>query len=374
MSNQIAERFIGLMSGTSMDGVDAALLEWAEERPRLVAALTHPYPNGLPATLRSLGADSPLKAVARADAQVAGAFADAVRRLLRELRLEARAVRAIGSHGQTIWHDPESAPAASVQIGDPNRIAAATGITVVADFRRRDVAAGGQGAPLAPAFHRALLGDPERASAVINLGGIANITLLGRGGNTVAGFDTGPASTLLDAWYRQQHAGGSFDDGGRWARRGRVDEALLRRLLDDPFFARQPPKSTGPERFNLDWLTARLAGTDAPRPQDVQATLVELTAVSVANAILATAPDTAIVRVCGGGVHNDLLMERLQARLSPRAVATTTAAGIDPDFVEAAGFAWLARETLAGRPGNVPAVTGAAKAVVLGGIYPEKPA
>jgi anhydro-N-acetylmuramic acid kinase len=251
-----------------------------------------------------------------------------------------------------------------VQIGDPNRLAELTGITVVADFRRRDIAAGGQGAPLVPAFHAAQLRTPGVATAIVNIGGIANITLITADG-TVTGWDTGPGNTLLDAWV-WRHQGVPFDEGGGWAAMGEAISPLLNAMLEEPYFTRPHPKSTGPELFHMDWLETHLDGTEAP--VDVQRTLVELSVESIAEALADTSLEE--VRVCGGGARNRFLMHRLIAKLPDCEVTTTEALGVDPAWVEAWAFAWLAEQTLAGRPGNVPDVTGACGYRVLGGIYP----
>ncbi|HET6397787.1 MAG TPA: anhydro-N-acetylmuramic acid kinase, partial [Pseudoxanthomonas sp.] len=272
----------------------------------------------------------------------------------------------IGSHGQTVRHRPGGEAPFTLQIGDGNVIAERSGIATVADFRRRDVAAGGHGAPLVPAFHAALLHSESEDRAVLNLGGIGNYTLLPRQG-PVRGFDTGPANALLDAWC-QRHTGAAFDADGAFAAGGTVDEALLARLLDEPWFALPPPKSTGREQFHLDWVQARLRGGESPA--DVQATLLELSAATAADALRAHQPRTARVLACGGGVRNPVLMRRLAARLPGVAVESTAAHGLDPDFVEAMAFAWLARQTLAGLPGNLPAVTGARGPRVLGVVHP----
>ncbi|KFN49594.1 anhydro-N-acetylmuramic acid kinase [Arenimonas composti] len=355
------------MSGTSADGIDVALMDFADGA-RLLHARTLPLPDDV---ARDVLAWSQAQAevhpddLGRLDTRLGHAFADAAMRVLAEAGIAAPAVRAIGSHGQTLRHDPRGAAPFTWQLGDPNVIAERTGITVVADFRRRDVAAGGQGAPLMPAFHAALFADAGEDRAVLNLGGIANLTLLPRSGD-VRGFDTGPANALMDAWIREQR-GEAYDRDAAFAATGRVDEALLGRLRSDPWFAAPPPKSTGRDQFQLAWLRSR--GAPLPAPEDVQASLCELTAATVAEALRATLPTARRLLVCGGGVHNPLLLRRLAARLPDVAVTSTAAAGVDPDFVEAAGFAWLARETLAGRPGNRPSVTGAAGPRVLGGIW-----
>ncbi|MBP7656790.1 MAG: anhydro-N-acetylmuramic acid kinase, partial [Pseudoxanthomonas sp.] len=314
------------------------------------------------------GADTvSLDALGALDATVALAFADAALALLQDAGVPRGRVRAIGSHGQTIRHRPQADPPFTWQLGDGNVIAERSGIDTVADFRRRDVAAGGQGAPLMPAFHAALLGSPQEDRAVLNLGGIANFTLLPVGGE-VRGFDTGPANALMDAWC-ERHTGRAYDADGAFAASGQVDAALLARLLADPWFALPPPKSTGREHFHLDWLQARMGETVLP-PADVQATLLDLSARTVADALQMTQPDTRRVLVCGGGVRNAVLMARLAAYLPQAIVESTAMHGLEPDYVEAMGFAWLAREALASRPGNLPAVTGASGRRILGTVFP----
>ena len=384
--------YLGLISGTSADGIDAALVRFDGDAPdascTLVLGRTYPWPDALRTRLVELGQGGDARSLdelGTLDAQVGQGFAEAAMALLEESGVSAGEVAALGSHGQTVRHRPAGAtfdgPAAdgrlpfTWQMGDPHLIAERTGIATVADFRRRDVAAGGQGAPLLPALHAALLRSPDEDRAVLNLGGIANLTLLPAQGE-VRGFDTGPANALLDAWC-QRHAGAAFDAGGAFALRGTMEERLLRALLDDPWFAQPPPKSTGREQFHLDWLDQRLlsprARDPARRPEDVQATLLELTAATVADALRATQPATRRVLVCGGGVHNPALMARLAARMPDAVVESTAAHGIDPDFIEAMGFAWLAREALAGRPGNLPSVTGARGPRILGAIHPASP-
>lgn len=366
----MADSYLGLISGTSADAVDAALVTF-EPRPLLLAHLAYPWPTPLREEILRLSqdaADTTLDAVAWLDAAIGETFAAAALALLAELPATVRGtVRAIGSHGQTLRHAPRGDPGFTLQLGDPHRIAERTGLPVVADFRRRDVAAGGEGAPLMPAFHAAILAAPDEDRAVLNLGGIANLTLLPRRGG-VRGFDTGPANALLDAW-AQRSVGTPHDVDGAWARSGQVDAALLARLLDEPYFRVAPPKSTGRDHFHLEWLAGRL-GSTPPAAIDVQATLVELTARTVADALRAAQPDTDRVLACGGGARNRFLMERLAAALAPAALQTTDTYGVNADFLEAMGFAWLARETLAGRPGNLPSVTGARGPRVLGAIHP----
>ncbi|MDQ7758116.1 anhydro-N-acetylmuramic acid kinase [Xanthomonas sontii] len=363
--------FLGLMSGTSADGIDAALVRFDHDgNPQLQLGRTYAWAPQQRAALIALGEGgdiASLDALGQLDAEVAIAFAEAALRLLDDAGVAPAAVRAIGSHGQTVRHRPLADPAFTWQLGDGNRIAELTGIATVCDFRRRDVAAGGHGAPLMPAFHAAMLGTAHEDRAVLNLGGIGNLTLLPAHG-AVRGFDTGPANALLDAWC-QRHRGQPYDAGGAFAASGAVDADLLQRLLADPWFALPPPKSTGREQFHLRWLEACL-DTPAPTPAAVQATLLELTAATIADALLAQQPATRQLLVCGGGVHNPLLLARLQARLPGVQVHSTQAQGLDPDYIEAMGFAWLARQTLAGLPGNLPSVSGARGPRILGAIHP----
>ena len=371
-----APYFIGLMSGTSVDGIDAVVLRVNEQVDSanatqqspfdIVASHCEAYPADLQDTLLSMAQPgiNEIDRLGQADRQVADYFARAVLNVMAQVGLSSQDVTAIGSHGQTVRHRPTGDAAFTLQIGDPNRIAELTGITTVADFRRRDVAAGGQGAPLTPAFHRAAFASAADTTAVVNIGGIANASLLLENGSIV-GFDTGPGNTLLDAWTRR-HQGRSYDVNGDWAASGRVDTNLLQRLLDDNYFHRPPPKSTGPEYFNSDWLSAKADPRQAP--VNIQRTLVELTALSITDAIKSYTPKR--VAICGGGAHNRFLMGRLSGLLGPAKVTTTETMGIHPDWVEAACFAWLAYRTLSGLPGNEPAATGAAGYRVLGAIYP----
>ena len=361
--------YLGLISGTSADGIDAALVRF-EPHCELIFGRTYAWDESLRARLIALGQGgeaTSLDELGALDTTLARAFADAALQATRDAGLTPGQVHAIGSHGQTIRHRPEGKAPFTWQMGDGNVIAERSGITTVADFRRRDVAAGGHGAPLMPAFHAALLSSTEEDRAVLNLGGIGNFTLLPKQG-LVHGFDTGPANALLDAWC-ERHTGQTYDLGGAFAASGTVDELLLARLLDDPWFALPPPKSTGREQFHLPWLESRLAGS-SPSPKDVQATLLELSVATIANSLRATQPGTARVLVCGGGVHNHRLMARLGEELPGIRIESTSAHGLNPDYVEAMGFAWLARETLAGRPGNLPSVTGAKGLRILGAIYP----
>ena len=358
--------FIGLMSGTSADGIDAVLINIEGEQSELIASHHYPMPAPLREEILAFRQSGPdeLHRLATLDVQLAEEYAAAVSVLLEAAQLEAATVAAIGCHGQTLRHHPEGDTPYTLQIGDPNRLAELTAIKVVSDFRRRDMAAGGQGAPLVPAFHRARLVSEGEATAVVNIGGIANISLITAGGD-ITGWDTGPGNTLMDGWIAQ-HQGEPFDRNGDWASSGAVIAPLLSALLQDPYFAARPPKSTGPEYFHLDWLATHLSGDESPA--DVQCTLAELTVESLALALAQQPFD--VVRVCGGGARNTWLMRQLTDRLGGTAVTTTEAIGVDPEWVEAWAFAWLAEQTLAGQPGNVPAVTGATGAKVLGGIYP----
>lgn len=363
--------YLGLMSGTSADGIDAALVQFPESGGcRFVDGLTAEWEPSLRERLVALGEGAELGSLDELgdlDARIGTAFADAAVALLAQAGIVAAAVRAIGSHGQTVRHRPRAARPFTLQLGDANRIAERTGITTVADFRRRDVAAGGQGAPLMPAFHLAMLGAADEDRAVLNLGGIANLTLV-PGEGTPLGFDTGPANALLDAWC-QRHTGRPFDADGTFAASGAVDEALLAHWLADPWFALPPPKSTGREQFHLAWAEAGITpGRHAAA--DVQATLLELSAATVADALLRHQPATRRMLVCGGGVRNGQLMRRLGARLPGVVVESSAAHGLDPDYMEAMGFAWLARRTLDGLAGNLPSVTGARGPRILGAIHP----
>ncbi|MEO8746939.1 MAG: anhydro-N-acetylmuramic acid kinase [Rhodanobacter sp.] len=363
------ELYIGLISGTSLDGIDAVLVAFDADQPQLRASYTHPWEAKVRARLLTLTQDGmpvDLDAFGRLDHAVGTCFADAALQLLHRCEADPRTIRAIGSHGQTIRHRPTGPDRFTLQIGDPTIIAERCGIDVVADFRRGDMAAGGQGAPLVPLLHATMLHDRGQTRVVLNLGGIANVTVLHADGQ-VHGFDTGPANGLLDAWCLRQR-GEHFDKDGAFAASGEVDQDLLEALLADPYFAQAPPKSTGREYFHLGWL-ANFGDTTRLRPADVQATLLELTARSVAAAITEHAADAAEVLVCGGGVHNVELQRRLHELLAPRIVASTAAYGMDPDFVEATAFAWLARQRVLGRTGNLPAVTGAKGTRILGALY-----
>lgn len=354
------------MSGTSIDGVDAVLADF-DTTPLRTRAHAHiafdPVLRLSLTTLQRKSADELHRAALAANALM-DVCAEAVDAVLREAAVSPSEVAAIGVHGQTIRHRPELGY--TLQLANPARLAERTGLTVVADFRSRDVAAGGQGAPLVPAFHAAVFAGDDRHRAIINLGGIANITDLPPRG-VVRGFDTGPGNTLMDGWV-ERHSGERFDRDGAWARRGSVIEPLLSALAADPYFTLPPPKSTGRDRFNVDWLTPHLDSAYAP--EDVQRTLARLTAVTIADALRVYCPSATEVVLCGGGALNSVLVRDLEALLAPRSVQLSTTLGIPVDHVEALAFAWLAREALGMRPGNLPAVTGARGARVLGAIYP----
>lgn len=363
--------YIGLISGTSSDGVDAVLMEFTST-PRLIASYFLAYPEVLRLELLEFAASGyrgdPINQLGRLDHELGELFAQAALALLKDAHLPAASVHAVGSHGQTVRHHPGGAQPFTLQIGDPNIIAARCGITTVADFRRRDLALGGEGAPLVPAFHRAVFADHDETRAVINIGGIANLTLLPAADGTASGFDTGPGNVLMDLWSRE-HLHKPHDENGEFAASGKVHTALLGDLLSDEYFHRPPPKSTGGEYFNRGWMQPKLAHHQ-PSAVDVMTTLCELTARSIADAVIGCKPRVARALLCGGGIHNRMLVQRLGAWLPECKLGTTADFGVPPDWVEAAAFAWLARETLAGRPGNLTAVTGASSPAVLGCIYP----
>lgn len=363
------EAWIGLMSGTSMDGIDAVLVSFNGQRSQIISSHTIPYPD--PVRHRLLSASQNQAApdeLGELDTLTGALFAQAANEVIRKGGIAPSSVRAIGSHGQTIRHQPSGASPFTIQIGNPAIISEATGITTVADFRRRDMASGGQGAPLVPAFHKAFFSSDSEDRCILNLGGIANITWLPSDpALPVVGFDTGPANALMDAWCLDQ-TGLPFDSEGHWAKEGKVDSDLLRDMLSDAYFSRKPPKSTGKERFNLEWvktLAARHADTPA---EDIQRTLLQLSVTSVANQL----PKQSGFRlyVCGGGARNPLLMDELGRALPGTRLTLTSELGLDPQLVEPVAFAWLAKQALEGRPGNLPDVTGAAGPRILGAIYP----
>jgi anhydro-N-acetylmuramic acid kinase len=355
------------MSGTSLDGLDIALIEQQAEL-QLIDTCYLPMPDSLRQGLLALCSSGPdeLARAAIAEQHWVELAAQGIQSLLQRQQLQPADIRAIGSHGQTIRHEP--ARGFTLQIGNPALLAELTGICVVADFRRRDVAAGGQGAPLVPAFHQALFDDGQQPRAVLNIGGFSNLSLFNPG-QPVAGFDSGPGNVLLDAWI-QHSRGEAFDRDGAWAASGQVQSPLLQAFLSDDYFRTQGPKSTGREHFNLDWLLAHLARQPSFKAEDVQATLLELVALSITEALKTAQTDTRQLLICGGGAHNGALIARLAALLPGCAVHSTTDYGLHPDWVEAVAFAWLAHCCLEGIPANRPSVTGARGLRVLGAIYP----
>ena len=364
------------MSGTSLDGVDGVLVDLSDSTVRVIGHATADFPPALREeflALNTAGNDEIHRAALAANGLI-GLYGDVVRRLLTDAALQASAVTAIGAHGQTVRHRPGAFDGIgyTVQLNNPALLAESTGIDVVADFRSRDVAAGGQGAPLVPAFHLSVFGRQDRSVAVLNIGGISNISLLPAGNGdssaTVLGFDCGPGNALMDHWCRL-HTGQPFDAGGRWAASGTSQPALLARLLADPYFSGAPPKSTGRDLFHPTWLAARLAGSTIA-PVDVQATLTELTAAACADDLRRHGGDCRELVVCGGGAFNTHLMARLAARLPGVNVVSSAERGLPPQQVEAAAFAWLAKATVQRRPGNLASVTGARGNRVLGAVYP----
>lgn len=364
-----AQYFIGLMSGTSFDGIDASLVQCAtpDGPVTLYQHLYQPYPPDLKQALRQIHSATPLATVLHWHNTLPAYYAEAVTALLAAAKKHPSEIRAIGCHGQTVWHDTHARPPITAQLGNPSHLAELTGIDVVADFRQRDLAAGGQAAPLAPLFHRVLFKAPQ-PRAVLNLGGIANITLLGADAKSATGFDCGPANTLLDAWC-QENRGAPFDDQGEWASSGAVNSALLERLLSEPFFALKPPRSTGPELFNLTWLKPQLPSGIAAA--DVQATLAELSARSIANALNQSGNKVQELVITGGGARNDDLIKRISAAVAPCSIILSDAVGIPAEAVESIGFAWLAYAALAGIRHDLSAITGAPQPLPLGGIYPR---
>lgn len=385
--------YIGLMSGTSADSIDAVLVDLSSETPQLLTthsvSLTNlklPNQASIKAEIQALAApgENELHRMNQLDRTLGQLFAQATNELLTKSKLSPDKIMAIGSHGQTIRHYPTSNTPSStntsstntdmaytVQVGDPNSIAQLTGITTIADFRRRDITLGGQGAPLVPAFHQSVFEKPGFSRAVVNIGGIANITILGGDGSPLLGYDTGPGNGLMDKWI-QQHQKKDYDNGGQWASQGNVIEPLLGSLMNTPYLEELPPKSTGPELFNSNWLHQHLVPFIKASPTDVQATLLEFTAQSITQALKRHTPTPREIFFCGGGAYNTVLMQRLETLLHPNLIASTAQLGIPPEWVEAAAFAWLAKQTLEGKPGNAPTVTGATEQAVLGAIYPGR--
>ncbi len=359
-------RYIGLMSGTSADGIDVALVDFdSADQPTLVRSESVPLGDDLTSSIEAVvaSASASIGVVRQLDVDLGKAFA----RAALTVTDDPASVRAIGSHGQTVLHRPELG--FSIQLGSGGVIADLTGIDTVNDFRAADLALGGQGAPLVPAFHDSVFTSDAEKRVIVNIGGIANLSWLSGTTDETFGFDTGPGNTLIDLWCRK-HTGQPFDAGGAWARTGNVDEALLRHCLEDPYFDLPRPKSTGRETFNAHWLDQRLVSLERePSAADVQATLVELTARTIVDAIKAECPSAGAIYLCGGGAHNSFLCERIGYHAGRLHVASTRSIGLDPDWVEAIAFAWLAKRHIDGLPGNLPAVTGARRRAVLGNFW-----
>ena len=361
-----AELYVGIMSGTSLDGIDAVLVDLSQPQPELLARHFRPFDDALKQVLLALHLPShnELHQAQITGNALAKLYAESVAPLLSQTGVAASQVKAVGCHGQTIRHCPEQGY--TLQIGNAALVAQLTGITVVSDFRSRDVAAGGQGAPLVPAFHDKVLRHANSHRVIVNIGGISNLTDLAPDKPTT-GFDCGPGNLLMDAWC-VRHTGHSFDDGGVWALSGKVLPPLLDRMLAEPFFAQIPPKSSGRDLFNMAWLESKLSGE---HPADVQATLLELTCRSIAQAILRWCEGASEIYLCGGGAHNLALQDRLASCLPDCTLQTTDALGVDGDYLEATAFAWLAQQALHARPASLPLVTGARQPCILGAIYPN---
>jgi len=360
------ELYIGMISGTSRDGVDTVLVSFAQKHAKILQSICAPYPPDLAASLDRMicpGKRPSGNQTDPLDLQLAEFFSQTALRVIEQAGIEKQAVTAIGSHGQTVWHHPAGTEPESIQLGNPKQIAGSTGIVTIGDFRRADIEAGGQGAPLAPLLHRALFKPEKGTRIILNLGGIANISILESNGS-VSGFDTGPANCLLDGWIREQR-GEPYDKEGAWSAGGAVNKLLLLNLLMDPWFKKPPPKSTGLEHFNLQWLKKQEL-VNSINPRDVQATLAQLTASTVATAIAPSKPSD--ILVCGGGAHNTDLSHRIQDLVPGIPVLSTATQGLDPDWVEAVLFAWLARERLAGNAQDTRRITGACQPVLLGQI------
>lgn len=364
----ISGKYIGVMSGTSLDGVDVVMVDITSSSVIQKASFSYPMPPDIKQDVLAIcqGQPTTLSQIGQLDLRLGILFAEAVLGLLNKYQINPADILAIGNHGQTVWHQPQGLYPFTMQLGDNNRVAAMTQITTVGDFRRKDMAFGGQGAPLVPAFHQALLATPDERRMILNIGGIANLSLLIPDAD-VSGFDTGPGNMLMDAWI-EKHQGKSFDRDALWARQGSINFPLLSAMLSDPYFDLPAPKSTGREHFNLQWLSQQLESFGQIAPQDVQATLAELTAVSIANHVRRAGGCERLL-VCGGGGRNPLLMERLAQQLPNCIVDTTDNYGISGDDMEAIAFAWLAARTIAGLPGNIPSVTGASRLTVLGAVY-----
>ncbi len=365
------ELYIGLMSGTSLDGIDAALVRFENNKPFVLDTVCLPIPPSIKDKIKALiaPAKNEINHLMALDIQLAELFSHAVLQLVEHAKVDKEKIIAIGSHGQTIRHFPTAEYPSTLQIADPNTIAERTGITTVADFRRRDMAAGGQGAPLVPAFHEKIFRDEKKNRVILNLGGIANVTILPADKNKpVIGFDTGPANTLMNHWTQQQQ-NKSYDEDGNWAASGKINKPFLEQLLNDPYFTLSPPKSTGTEYFSAAWLTKKIASAPFLAAEDVQASLTMLSVKTIIDAIDKQGSEIDEIIICGGGVHNQFLLNKLKQGLSNIEINSSAKYGLDPDYIEATAFAWLAKQTMEHKSSNLPSVTGADRAVILGGVY-----
>lgn len=370
--------YIGLMSGTSLDGVDVVLVDFSDKTSTLVSSYCHQIPSDIKTSiLNTIQPDwsGSLEDIGILNQQLGELFAEATNSLLTKDNINKTSISAIGSHGQTLWHQPYGKHPFTMQLGDASVITERTGITTIADFRSRDVASGGQGAPLVPAFHQELLSHEDIDRIILNIGGIANITILPqlKSELNASGYDTGPGNGLIDAW-SSSNTEYSYDKNGDWGRSGKIIPEILNTLLNDNYFSKPPPKSTGKEEFNLKWLKSKLGDLlTSERVEDIQATLTELTAKSIADSIArhnSNSTQFEDLYICGGGIHNLFLIERLQYHLPDIKIASTAELGIDPDWMEAIAFAWLAKQTLEGKTSNLPEVTGASGNRILGSIHP----
>lgn len=365
--------YIGLISGTSMDAVDCALVDFQNGTPNLVDFINLEIPAKLKSSILGLCGDgqNQVQTLGSVDVELGQLFAQASLDILHNNQLSSKQITAIGSHGQTVRHQPPQTDSSilpfTLQLGDPNTIAARTGITTIADFRRKDMAIGGQGAPLVPAFHREIFSSNEHDRFILNIGGISNLTLLIKNDKSVSGFDTGPGNVLLDAWI-QKNKNLAFDKNGDWGASGKVNSALLSKLLDDNYFQQSPPKSTGREYFNLHWLESRLLEFNNLPTEDIQATLVEFTTTSICDSILPLLSSGELI-VCGGGARNGEIISSLKAKLSNYIVTTSTEQGLDGDSVEAIAFAWLAKQAMERKTIDYTEITGASHPIIMGGVY-----
>lgn len=359
--------YIGMMSGTSLDGIDTAIVDFSVMPPKIVAKQFTAMPEQLRQQLAQLmQGQTTLQQLGEIEQQLTLLYAEQVNAILDIHQIPATQIQAIGCHGQTVWHAPQGNYPFTMQLVDGNLLTARTGITSITDFRRKDMAYGGQGAPLVPAFHQAIFSDPKHLTVLLNIGGISNVTVLYPDG-TVSGFDTGPGNTLMDNWIKLQQ-GRNFDQNGEWAAQGQVNKALLQSCLQTEYFHQLPPKSTGRELFNLPWLQQKLDVLPQIAAVDVQATLLELTAQTIVAQLPKTQTETTLW-VFGGGANNPVLMQRLQDLLPHWCVRNSNQSGIDADFMEAAAFAWLAYRTINHQSGNLPSVTGASQSAILGAIH-----